>query len=137
MATKKVTAKKTTAKKENNPLFLEVNTANVKDDGIIASGRILVTPSVGEKDYWVLRVKLSKKQSIIAFPKFLTLGVGFSKETNWNTNLPYSCEIDKIFNHIKQNKGSKTISDENCIKAIKMIQNFIKKNDFVKKVYNE
>lgn len=106
-------------------LVLEVNrkfAPTAKDLGLKILG-IMMTPSVGKKDYWMFRVKVSKKQAVIGFPKFGTIGVGFEVEdASWNTNLPYSCPTSQIFNHIKKNKGSKTIKDADCMEAIRMIQ---------------
>lgn len=87
-------------------------------------GAILITPNISE-DYWVFRVKLTDKQSIIGFPKFWTIGIGFAVEDDWNTNLPYSSDAEKIYNHIKCNKkvdGDKTISKANVVAAIKLVQ---------------
>ena len=74
------------------------------------------------EDYWLFRVKVSDKQSIIGFPKFCTIGIGFAKENDWNTNLPYTCKADEIFNHISHNKGDDSIPNERCIKAIEIVQ---------------
>jgi hypothetical protein len=88
--------------------------------------KILITPPVGEEGYWYYRVALSEKQAIIAFPKFGTIGIGFEKEEyDWNTNLPYQCSVEEIFQHIRKNKGDKNISDADCIEAIRMIQSAI------------
>jgi hypothetical protein len=107
-------------------LVLEVNkkfAPSAKDLGVIAGGIAMITPAVGEKDYWMFRVKVSKKQAVIGFPKFGTVGIGFMVEdADWNTNLPYSCPVSMLFNHIKKNKGSKVIKDADCKEAIKMIQ---------------
>jgi len=108
---------------KSTKLQLEFNSEfhKAKTDFNVANVTVIVTPPVGE-DYWMFRVKLSKTQSIIGFPKFGTIGIGFAKETDWNTNLPYSCETNEIFEHIKHNKGSKTITDSDCIEAIKLVQ---------------
>ena len=98
-----------------------------ENDFKIGDTKVIMTPNINE-NYWVVRVKLHKNQSIIGFPKFSTIGVGFAQEKDWNTNFPFSCETEKIFNHIKHNKKYKAISDKDCIKAIKMIQDFVKKN---------
>lgn len=58
----------------------------------------------------------------VAFPKFFTIGVGFQVEEDWNTNLPYTCDAEEIFNHIEHNRGDNTISREACIEAIEVIQ---------------
>ncbi len=85
---------------------------------------VLVTPAIDE-DYWLARVKLSKRQAIVCFPKFFTVGIGFQEEEDWNTNLPYTIDSAKIFSHIKRNKGDARINDEDCIEAIKMLQSFV------------
>lgn len=82
---------------------------------------ILITPAIGE-DYWLARVAVSDKQAVVAFPKFFTIGIGFQKEEDWNTNLPYSCDAEKIYGHISHNKGDDSIPDERCIQAIRMLQ---------------
>ena len=106
-------------------LTLEVNPKLVRDTGQITP-RIMVTPPLGP-DYWVLRVKLSEKQAIVGFPKFMTIGIGFAiEEDDWNTNLPFTCATDEIFQHIKKNrvvKGDTTqITDDQCLAAIRLIQ---------------
>lgn len=88
-------------------------------------GGIMMTPMIDE-DYWLYRVRLSETQAINAFPKFNTIGIGFAVETDWNTNLPYTCLTDEIFNHIAHNKGDDSISDEDCLKAIEMLKKAIK-----------
>lgn len=82
---------------------------------------ILFTPPISE-DYWAYRVRVGPGQAIVGFPKFHTVGIGFAVETDWNTNLPYTCDAEKIYNHIAHNKGNDTISREDCILAIQMIQ---------------
>lgn len=105
---------------------LECNDAYVSDkmrEGTAFKGLAITPLSLGEDDYWVFRVKLTEKQSVVAFPKFFTLGIGFQvEEKDWNTNLPYTSEAEKIFNHIKVNKGDKSITKANCIKAIQLLQ---------------
>lgn len=83
--------------------------------------RIAITPAIGE-DFWAFRVKLSDTQAILGFPKFFTIGIGFAQESNWNTNLPYTCDAEKIFGHIEENKGDDNIPDSDCLKAIRLIQ---------------
>lgn len=87
-----------------------------------AGGVLLVTPELGA-DYWMFRVKLSAEQAIIGFPKFTTIGIGFAVEgDDWNTNLPYRCETEEIWQHISCNKGDDAISDDDCRHAIRLIQ---------------
>jgi hypothetical protein len=88
-------------------------------------GPVMLTPSLGP-DYWSYRVRLSDKQAIVGFPKFFTIGIGFAVEDeDWNANLPYTCGTEKIYNHIKHNKGDDSISREDCLSAIRMIQEAI------------
>lgn len=88
---------------------------------LLANGRIMITPPIDD-DYWLFRVAVSDIQGIVCFPKFGTLGIGFQIEEDWNTNLPYTCDTMKIYNHIKHNKGDNNIPDSVCIEAIKMLQ---------------
>lgn len=84
-------------------------------------GMIMITPEVGE-DYWQYRVIVGEHQAVIGFPKFTTIGIGFAVEEDWNSNLPYTCDTDKIWRHIRHNKGDDLIPDAWCIEAIRMIQ---------------
>lgn len=86
---------------------------------------VSVTPPIDES-YWAYRVRLSDTQAIVGFPKFLTIGIGFAQEQNWNTNLPYTSPADRIFNHIRQNKGDDSISDEDVLAAIVMVQDAVR-----------
>ena len=89
-------------------------------------GNAMITPKIDE-EYWICRVRVSRKQTIICFPKFRTYGIGFQTEKkDWNTNLPYTIEAEKIYNHIKINKGNCFLSKKTCIEAIKMLQEFIR-----------
>lgn len=87
----------------------------------VAGAGIMLTPMIDE-DYWAYRVRLSETQAIVGFPKFMTIGIGFAVEEDWNTNLPYICSAQEIYDHVKHNKGDDSISREDCIKAIEMIQ---------------
>lgn len=108
-------------------LQVEVNENFVKSKDTLAGGSILITPPTLGEDYWLLRVKVSEKQAIVAFPKFGTIGIGFQVEEDWNTNLPYLCCAKEIFEHIKHNKGDDTVLDDDCIKAICLLQTAIYK----------
>jgi len=90
-------------------------------NSFLGNGVVQITPEIDE-DYWIFKVKVSEKQAVIGFPKFGTIGIGFQKEVDWNTNLPYTCDTMEIYNHIKHNKGGKATTQENCIAAIKLIQ---------------
>jgi hypothetical protein len=82
---------------------------------------LMVTPTLGE-DYWAYRVRLSGRQAIVGFPKFMTIGIGFAVEEDWNTNLPYTCSTEEIFNHISHNKGDDAIADDDVRNAISLIR---------------
>ena len=83
---------------------------------------IMVTPPVGDEDYWTYRVRLDDKQAVVGFPKFGTIGIGFALEEDWNTNLPYQSGTEEIFRHIAHNKGDDSIPDDDVRAAIRMIQ---------------
>lgn len=84
-------------------------------------GPIMITPPIDE-DYWTYRVQLAGKQAILGFPKFGTIGIGFAVEEDWNTNLPYTCGTEEIYEHIEHNKGDDAITREDCLAAIKLVQ---------------
>lgn len=84
-------------------------------------GEVMIAPFVDE-DYWEYRVRLSEAQAILGFPKFMTIGIGFAQEEDWNTNLPYRVPTQKIFDHIIHNKGDDSISDQDVFQAIRMVQ---------------
>jgi hypothetical protein len=69
-----------------------------------------------------MRIKLFRNQALVAFPKFGLIGVGFAKESDWNTNLPYNVSAEKLYNHIERNKKYDQLTKERCIEAIKMLQ---------------
>ena len=106
---------------------VEYNSNVVPSNGKI-SERFMITPPIDE-DFWMMRVKLSEKQAIVCFPKFGTIGIGFQKEEDWNTNLPHTCNAREIFDHISHNKADDSISDEDCINAIQMLQGAIRDFD--------
>ena len=66
--------------------------------------------------------RLSEAQAIVGFPKFFTVGIGFAQEEDWNTNLPYTCDADEIYDHIAHNKGDDSITREDCVPAIRLVQ---------------
>jgi len=118
-------------------LKLEYNCGEEKSNDIIKVGNVQVmfTPNISE-EYWVFRIKLFKDQSLLAFRKFTTLGIGFAQEEDWNTNLPYNCDANQIYDHIKINKKYKQITKTMCIEAIKLLQeasiSLKKKEEFIK-----
>jgi hypothetical protein len=105
---------------------VEVNSRMIKDDPISIGGGsiIMITPPINES-YWMYRVPLKHGQAIVAFPKFGTIGCGFAKEKDWNTNLPLDCPAEQIYSHIKHNKRFKDISDRECIDAIEALKSFV------------
>jgi hypothetical protein len=84
-------------------------------------GSTMLTPPITE-DYWEYRVVVGEGQAIVGFPKFFTIGIGFAVEEDWNTNLPYTSDADDIWNHIKHNKGDRSITKADCLAAIRMVQ---------------
>lgn len=88
---------------------------------------LMITPAI-EEDYWAYRVKLHKDQAIVGFPKFTTIGIGFAQEEDWNTNLPYTCDTEKICNHIWHNHKYEEITREQTLEAIELIQNQARKD---------
>lgn len=103
---------------------IEYNSNILPSNGKIGN-RILVTPPINE-DFWMMRVQLNDNQAIVCFPKFATIGIGFQHEEDWNTNLPYTSDARTIFSHIAHNKGDESIKDDDCIRAIEIIQEEIK-----------
>ena len=102
-------------------LILEVRN---QPDGTPHVGPFMLTPPVGE-DYWAYRVRVADGQAVIGFPKFSTVGIGFAVEEDWNTNLPYTCGAEEIFEHIEHNRGDESIGREVCVAAIRLIQDAI------------
>ena len=110
--------------KDNFVLKVEAREGVVlrNDDIVLPGVTIIMTPPLNE-DFWLLRVPVSDKQAVVAFPKFGMIGIGFQKEEDdWNTNLPSSCAATKIFDHIRCNKGDDSIPDARCVKAIKLLK---------------
>lgn len=107
-------------------LELQVNSKAINDTSQSLAGTgVMITPPIDE-DFWLLKVPVSKKQAIVAFPKFGVIGVGFQVEEDWNTNLPSSVEAEEIYEHIKHNKGDGSIPRQRCIDAIILIQEKVK-----------
>jgi hypothetical protein len=105
-------------------LTLEYNPEYVPDLTVVANVghcTILATPPIDD-DYWIMRVPVSENQAIVTFPKFCTYGIGFQHEDDWNTNLPYRCDAEEIYNHIRHNKGDKRITKAKCLDAIRLLQ---------------
>lgn len=84
-------------------------------------GPLVMTPPIG-REYWTYRVRLTEQQAIVGFPKFSTVGIGFAVEEDWNTNLPFTCDAEEIYEHIEHNRGDDLITREDCVAAIRMVQ---------------
>ena len=106
---------------------LEVNQAAIEDPSdarpvYAGASRIMVCPPVGE-DFWLARVPVAPDQALVCFPKFTTVGIGFQREKDWNTNLPYTSKAADIYDHIKHNRSCPATRAE-CIEAIEALQAF-------------
>jgi hypothetical protein len=99
---------------------IQINEKAVKDVTKVNEYVFVMRPDVTEN--WIARVPLANGQALIAFPKFGTVGIGFEKETDWNTNLPVTCSATTIYDHIKHNKGSRKITEEECLAAIEELR---------------
>lgn len=97
--------------------------AQTDETAILGGGAIMIAPAVDE-DYWEYRVRLTDTQSVVGFPKFGTVGIGFAVEDeDWNTNLPYlNCTAEEITKHIWRNRGDKAITRTMVIEAVQMIR---------------
>lgn len=113
-------------------LKIEVNSKRVSDPSMGRS--IMITPPISDDDYWLARVRLFEDQYIKAFPKFGTIGIGFSIEDDWNTNLPYIDRAepdglraaDEIRAHIWHNRRYIAIKKKRTNRAIRMLQEWCK-----------
>lgn len=104
---------------EMNKNIVEIFEKHVQET---QNARILIGGTCEEEDI-LFKVTLYKEQALIAFPKFTTIAIGFAvEEDDWNTNLPYTCDAEEIYNHIKVNKKYKEIKKKDCIKAIQLLQ---------------
>lgn len=100
------------------PLELEVRD---EENRTLSVGSVSLTPSIDE-DYWQYRVRITDKQSVVGFPKFSTIGIGFAVEDDWNTNLPYTCKTAEIVDHIFHNAGDRAITRDVVAHAVSLIQ---------------
>jgi hypothetical protein len=92
------------------------------------SGHVVsITPPI-DAEYFLARVVLYRDQAINIFPKFFTIGCGFAKEEDWNTNLPLTKDAVEIYEHIAHNKCYEEITREQCIEAIRALQEWWKAN---------
>ncbi|MEW1548417.1 hypothetical protein [Streptomyces tsukubensis] len=107
-------------------MTLTLERANQPDQTAVI-GPSALTPPISE-DYWAYRVRVADGQAILGFPKFLTIGIGFAVEVDWNTNLPYTCTAEQIYEHIQHNRGDDAITRETCLDAIRLIQAAIRED---------
>lgn len=103
---------------------LELNAKFAPKDRPLTLGNhtVHLCPPLTE-DYYLARVRLGTN-AIQCFPKFTTIGIGFAKEKDWNTNLPYTSSAETIWNHIKHNKADKSITKAQGIAAINLLQEY-------------
>jgi hypothetical protein len=106
-------------------IVIEVNAsfAKAKDTFMTKDGVVSITPPLDE-DYFIARVRLFRDQAVQIFPKFGTIGCGFAKEKDWNTNLPIGCAAGKTADHIWHNRKYKRITRKQVVKAITVLQEF-------------
>jgi hypothetical protein len=109
------------ADRKDSPATLHLEHRAEQADETPVVGHLMFTPPIDD-DYWRWRVVVGDGQAIVGFPKFTTIGIGFAREEDWNTNLPYTQTAEAIFEHIAHNKGDDSIPDERCIAAIRMVQ---------------
>jgi len=109
-------------------LILEIKNQEDRTLSLSSGNQVIIaTPDLNE-NYWSYRVRLSDNQAVLGFPKMATIGIGFEKEEDWNTNLPWWAPSDKILKHIIVNKGDSSIENKDVLTAIKMIREFIHQN---------
>jgi len=87
---------------------------------VLPNGSTIYIYPHDRSDSWAFRVQVSPDQAVLGFPKFFQIGIGFEKEEDGNTNLPSSCTVNEIFEHIKHNKNG--APDADCLKAIRMVK---------------
>lgn len=104
---------------EVNSKFQPANTDFGTLDSVIS-----VTPPI-DANCFIARVPLFADQAITIFPKFGVIGCGFAQEMDWNTNLPISQDAEVIYWHIEHNKKYAEITKEQCIEAIRMLQQWL------------
>lgn len=106
-------------------LILQINRSKLPTEAVdgLAKQGLLITPPLNE-DFWVYRVAVSKKQAIVAFPKFGVIGCGFQVEKDWNTNLPIGQGAEELYDHISHNRraGGDNPPKQRCLDAIRLIQ---------------
>jgi hypothetical protein len=105
-------------------MIVEINSKFRKadDEFVTANGTVVsITPPLDE-NYWLMRVVLKHDQAIVCFPKFGTIGCGFTQEEDWNTNFPIDKPAEEIYEHIEHNKKYGDITREECIAAICELQ---------------
>ena len=109
-------------------LVVETNDAFIKGKEFYSFGVVdVMFPPPLSRDYWLFRVVLSHDQALVCFPKLGTYGIGFQREKeDWNTNMPYVCDAERIWEHIKINRGNGMIRKSACLKGIRLLQEAVK-----------
>ena len=115
-----------------NPKAVEIYAGKIEET---KNARILFG-GVPSNDKFLFVVKLFNGQAIVAFPKYSNcIGIGFYiEEEGYDTNLPYQCKAEEIYNHIKCNKKYKEIKKKDCIAAIEKIQTACRVLDILVKI---
>lgn len=104
-----------------NNTELKLERKGQPDETVFIGNVGMMTPAIDE-DYWEYRVRLTETQSIVGFPKFGTIGIGFAQEEDWNTNLPYKSDTEDIRSHIWHNRGDESITEAQVDEAIRLVQ---------------
>lgn len=74
---------------------------------------------------WTYRVQVSERQAVVGFPKLGRIAIGFADET-LSCNVPHTCDAELIYELIEHNQNDDTISREDCLAAIRMVQDAAK-----------
>ncbi len=103
-------------------LVLEKNPKTKSDD--IRCGNAIIGGA--GTNGWSFRVKVSRNQAVVAFPKIGSFAIGFEKEhVDFNRNLIWVADSIQILCHIAENAekpGKNQIQAEDVKAAIEMIQ---------------
>lgn len=73
---------------------------------------------------WKYAIHVANKK-IVAFPKFLTMAIGF-EGGEWD--LPHDCTVEEIWWMIKSDRGRKALKAD-CLQAIQMLKDQIEADE--------
>ena len=85
---------------------------------IFINQELLEDPNPYMKTEPLFEINLGKNSIVGTMAFGVTVGIGFKKEIDGNTNLSYTNSVEKIYNHIKVNK--KGVSEKACLEAISL-----------------